>query len=335
MTASAWWVMAAPQAEGDLGGPSPVVIKAADDVVTLGAQARRSIGLHTVTLQERYYQPVAQAYGRVPSLQPLFDLQRRYRQARARLDGAEAQRTAAGAEYRRLRTLHREQHNASLKEVQAGRAAWVAAGAGVHTARADLEALATEARQRWGSSIAGWVKRGGAALARLRRGQDFLLQLTLPAGTTMDGASAEATVLPPGGGRLTARKVSASPGTDPRVQGQSYYYLARGGNAGLRYGMTVTGLLPRGAPLRGVIVPDASVVWSRGSAWIFLARGADRFVRWPLPTDRPAPGGGWFVESGLPAGTQIVISGAQILFSEQARAAAPKAPAGGEDMDTD
>ena len=66
-----------------------------------------------------------------------------------------------------------------------------------------------------------------------------------------------------------------------------------------------------------MIVPRAAVVRMEGSGWVYVLQGnAEDFVRVAVPLDRPA-GDGWFVTNGVTASNYVVVTGAQMLLSEE------------------
>ena len=112
-----------------------------------------------------------------------------------------------------------------------------------------------------------------------------------------------------------ARFLSASPQIDSTLPGATYLYLADG--QGLRTGMRLAGQLKLGGrPREGVIVPATAVVWHGGKAWAYVKEDQDRFVRKPVSTGQEM-GNGWFTAEGFESDDQVVVSGAQLLLSEE------------------
>jgi biotin carboxyl carrier protein len=119
---------------------------------------------------------------------------------------------------------------------------------------------------------------------------------------------------------VRARLVGASPNADPVTRLPAYLYRAERGWRGVRPGAAVVvTVTERGVPGRGVVVPDRAVVQWEGLAWAFVERGAGRFRRVRVPTDRPLPGG-FLAQTGPSAGDTIVVEGAEQLLSEEFRA---------------
>ena len=131
---------------------------------------------------------------------------------------------------------------------------------------------------------------------------------------------------------MSVSLIAPAPATDPDLQGQSYYYLASAHLRQLNYGLQVVGLMPYGTQRSGVIVPHMAVVWFHGSAWVYVKTDDGCFVRKPVRTHMPVPGG-WFQSGGLGPDDRLVTQGAEVLLSVEALAAAPKGSAGEGDED--
>lgn len=99
--------------------------------------------------------------------------------------------------------------------------------------------------------------------------------------------------------------------------GAAYFYRAPA--AGLRIGNRVVGhLAGAGGSSAGVIVPERAVVWFAARPWIYVRDGkaADIFERTSVSATRLVPGG-WFNAAGLEPGQEVVVTGAQLLLSEE------------------
>jgi hypothetical protein len=203
--------------------------------------------------------------------------------------------------------------------VEAAAAAWRADEAELRAAEAALAAQLGAGRQRWGATIGGWIAGGTAELEALLHQKERLLQITFPPGFPLSSPPTTGTVRTGDGPGVAARFVSPAPRTDPRIQGASFLYAAPAAPA-LLPGASVVALLPVGPLSSGVVVPEAAVVWWQGRAWVYVEAGPGRYVRREVATEVPVTGG-WFVTGGLSAGERIVVRGAQMLLSEEGRAA--------------
>ena len=155
-------------------------------------------------------------------------------------------------------------------------------------------------------------------LSRLIDRRDFLLQVTLPPGVALPAPPATAVIETGKSSRATIVFVSPATRTDPRIQGVSFFYVAAV-ESGVLPGMNVLALLPSGPAVGGVAVPAAAIVWWQDRAWVYRRSGPEMFTRMMIPTEMPAPGGGYIVKD-LPKNAEIVTRGAQSLLSEEFRA---------------
>ncbi|MCL5965905.1 MAG: efflux RND transporter periplasmic adaptor subunit [Deltaproteobacteria bacterium] len=290
-----------------------------ETAVTLDRETQARIGIVAVPLKTTRHAGEIKAYGTVLPLQDLAGFMTGYASAKGRLEEAQASLDASRKEYERLKTLHEEDRNVSDRVLEAGEAKWRADLAGVRAAQDALRSLEGIAAQKWGNVIAGWIVAGSPPLERLIRQRDFLVLVTLPSGTSLPSPPKSARVRGPSGDSVRSRFVSSAPATDPRIQGMSFFYLAPGGRTSpLLPGMNVAAFLAVGPKREGTMIPAAAVVWWQGKGWIYLQKGPIRFFRRDIATDTPV-GEGWFVTSRFAPGDRLVVTGAQLLLSEEFR----------------
>jgi biotin carboxyl carrier protein len=165
----------------------------------------------------------------------------------------------------------------------------------------------------------GEMVQPGQLLLEVTDYDEPLVRVAWPA--DVPGPPAEVGVSSVEGGRaVRARLLGAAPAADPVTRLPAYLFRAERGWRGARPGAAVVVAVPdRGAPARGVLVPDRAVVQWEGLAWVFVERGAGRFGRVRAPTDRPVAGG-FLASAGLLAGDTVVVEGAEQLLSEEFRA---------------
>jgi hypothetical protein len=266
------------------------------------------------------YQDQARAYATVLDLGPLATLASSFASAKAQVDIAEAKLAASRAAFGRAQLLFRNQQNVSKAEMQNAEAAFRADQAAVAAASAQLRSLGATTAQDWGALLAREFAENGPLAARLIARQAFLVQVSLTSGR-MPGQPPQAGVIELADGtRVPIRFVAPAPRVDPRIQGISFLYMV-GADSGVLPGMAVLAFLPQGKTESGVLVPPSAIVWWQGRAWAYLRTGQDTFARQEIPTTLPAPdGSGGYIAQNLPAGAQIVTSGAQSLLSEEFRA---------------
>ena len=306
------------QSEAPVRVPSRVAVVNGATVITLDAEARAQSGIETAVPATRRLRRQLRAYATVLDPGPLTRLRSRYAQAGARQQVAQAKLAASKTAFERAQGLYRDGRNASLAEMQAAEAAYRSDQADLSAARAELAALAASARQAWGTALGKALVAGTPAIERLIERRELLLQLTLPPGRALAQPPAQASLETGRGRRAAIALVSPAPRTDPRIQGESFFYTAPAAR-GVLPGMELLAWLPSGAPVEGAVIPPQALVWWQGSAWIYRRTGPSTFARLRVATDQPAPGGGYVVRS-LAAGSEIVTRGAQLLLSEEFRA---------------
>jgi len=182
-------------------------------------------------------------------------------------------------------------------------------------------------RQQWCSTLANWAIKSGAnsELQPLLDYREVLLKVTLPFDVTPNKNSLLQITQVGGQTSLAnARFVSDAPQADSTIQGKTYYYLAPAGN--LRAGMRVTARMDaQKQSTFGVIVPHEATVWFSNQAWVYQKLrsekpGHDKFIRRLISTEieiESATISGWYNTTSLNADDELVISGAQLLLSEE------------------
>jgi hypothetical protein len=319
--------------EGEEGIASKLqlVTHNADDqgpaTLTLSIASQQQSGIQTAKLTAIQHQSTTISYGTVEAIDNLLDLRMRYLTAIA--DGNVSRTTMHSAQQNvnRLQLLNQDDKNVSDRVLQE------AIGA-LNNEQAKLAASSTVAkgihdslRQQWGATLANWVIKTAAnsELQPLLDSREVLLKVTLPFDVTPNKNSllqiaqiGDQTQL------AAARFVSDAPQADSTVQGKTYYYLAPAGN--LRAGMRITARMnSKKQASSGVIVPHQATVWFANQAWVYQKLDSEKpasnkFVRRLISTDveiESAAISGWYNTSGLNAGDELVVNGAQLLLSEE------------------
>jgi hypothetical protein len=305
--------------ERPVKSPTRVSAEAGERVVTLDKETQARSGIQTSRLTTTAQPEEVLAYGAVLDVQQLADERSAYQTARAQAEKAQASLEASRRELARTETLHQDDQNVSTKALDAARAALRSDEAAAQASATSLRALAATIRQAWGLVIGTWLTEGSDALARVLDRRDMLVQVTLPPDATL--ASPPENVFlraREGSPRVSARIVSSTARTEPRIQGQGLYAVAPA-TSGLLAGMSVSAFLPAGPNAKGVSVPESAVVLWQGKAWVYSSKSPTTFARREIATDLPAVGGGYLVRD-LPGATSVVVRGAQMLLSEELRA---------------
>jgi len=297
--------------------PPRVANKNGATVITIEEETQQHSGIKTDALVVGAHREEIRAYGMVLDVARLTELSNNYNRAKAEVQTAQAKLSVSRAVFDRATKLFDQTKAISEAQMQSAEAAFVTDQASLAAAQAQMRSLTAAAYQDWGSVVGKSLVDQSEAVVRLIERQEFLLQITLPPGVPLTTAPATAAVESGKSARTTITFVSPATHIDPKIQGVTLFYAAPA-ESGLLPGMNVLAFLPTGKIIDGVAVAASSVVWWQDRAWVYQRTSPDKFVRVEIATDMPAPGGGYIV-AGMPAGVEIVSSGAQMLLSEEFR----------------
>lgn len=271
--------------------------------------------LRTITYQDR-----VPAFGTVSAPQALAEQQRAYQAAAADMTHADVAVKAARLEVQRLQPLHRDNRIVSDKALESAQGSLETEEANLKLAVSQLRVLQATIDQQWGPVLSRWLVEGAPQLDRLLAGQDRLLQIALPVGRPLAAPTIAQLELAPGES-VDVNIISGVPQADPKFQSQSFLAVAPA-NARLRPGIQVPAMIFIGSPATGVFVPDSAIVRWQGQPSIYVAVADGEFARRAVSTELMTPEG-WLIRSGLPAGVPVVVTGAQLLLSEEIKARSP------------
>jgi hypothetical protein len=302
--------------EGDEVVPARSPIAALQ--VKISEAAQEAAGIRTVALAPARFTPVVEALGVVANPAPLVELRARLLTVRAEAEAVRAAARFSGQERDRLRALYEDDRNVSKRAVQSADATLRGEEARVTALDRSATGLHESLRAQWGDAIARLATDPRSQFFQALSTQRVLLvQLTLPAGVEPPavGTKVAVTSLSAPGPRREAVLLSSAPFADPVVLGPTFLFRVTAAPE-LRVGYRVKGEFPRGGePREGVAIPPAAVVYHGGKAWVYVRTGAEAFARREITT-RDEVEGGWFDE-GLAPGDVVVVSGAQLLLSEE------------------
>lgn len=287
-------------------------------IVRIPVESQHASGIATQVLRSGKSEQAVEVYGVVMNLQSLADARGRYLAAAAEARALRAVVVAAESEYRRMEMLYRDDRNVSEQALKSAEGRYRSESARQSAAEQSAAAIRDTIRSTWGDAVTGWATNPDSrALQSLLQQQAFLIQLVLPYDLPRAAVRGKISVAPATAreNARAARFVADSPQVDPGMPGETYFYIVDGG--GFRAGMRVAARVALGGtPASGVIVPNAAVVWHAGKAWTYVKTDGQTFARHEVSTAREL-GGGWFNASGFDPGQEVVVSGAQLLLSEE------------------
>ena len=304
--------------ENEIPVRSALGMQGGSAAVRLPKESQEASGITVRTLEQARADAAAEVYGVIVNVQPLIDLRARYGASVSDARSLSAAASNSAADYQRFKKLFEDDRNVSERALQVAEAQWKADQAKLAAAEQAVTAARDTIRAGWGEVLAGWAANPeSSAFQALAQQREVLVQVTFPHDLHAQAGKAPMSLAPvsvPGEARL-ARFISAAPQTDSTLPGVTYFYVV--GAQGLRVGMRVAGQLKLDGKTReGVVVPSAAVVWHGGKAWAYVKEEDDRFVRKEVSTAQELANG-WFDASHFQAGDEIVVSGAQLLLSEE------------------
>lgn len=268
--------------------------------VALDANAQQLIGLRTVTLPGVILPPETEGYGHVLNSVRLVAMENAINSAQASLELSER-------EYQRLKKLT-AQNNASLQALQTATA----------KLKQDQNALATAKAQLAAASCRALLNQSSDFFQSLANEQTVLVRLDLPAGDWINTTPTAAKLKLTNNRRpITAAFLGQAATTDPQMQGEGFLFTVTNAPEMLRPNFAVTGYLQLpGKPSKGVILPDDAVVRSDNRAWIYVQTSPTNFARREILLSQRR-NGGWFTTNHVSPGDKVVVTGAQMLLSEE------------------
>lgn len=309
--------------EEEIETPNRISTDQGITIVTLPLAAQEQSGITTLQLQNSEFLNTLSTYGTVVSIDQLIELRNRYLTAKAEANIASASLINTQQEFNRLSALNKDNKNISDNVLARAEAALKADRARLNASESIAKNLRDSLGQQWGEALAKQATQQteNSTFSRIMQYREVLIQVTLPFDSPSPAIGSRIMVSPTGSSSgssvqsVQAEFVSASPQTDAAIQGKTYYYRAPADS--LRVGMRVSiKLKDSGNSTEGVIVPNQAIVWYGGQPWVYRKEGADRFLRIPVSTNNEADNG-WFTNMGLKSGDEVVVSGAQLLLSEE------------------
>lgn len=302
--------------EAPVKSPSRVSTVNRETVVSLDFATMDKSGIQVAAMTVETSTVEQRAFAAVLGVQDLADTRNAYATAKAQRDKAQASLDASRKDYQRLKQLHDDDRNVSDKAFQVGVAALATEQANLQAAQVALQGAQNGGVQRYGDVIAGWLASDAPILKRVLQQRDVLIQVTFPLAAANTTPPKTIRVQVADNVFVPATLVARSPRIDPRIQGVGYFYVASG-NA-LVPGMNVPVFLPTKSEANGVLVPQSALVWWQGKSWIYVQRSPGQFARVEVLSDQPVANG-FIVRQGLNANDQVVVTGAQLLLSEEFR----------------
>lgn len=291
-------------------------------VIFISEEQQTLSGLQITELKKINFQTELMAYGEVVDLKPLLEIRSRYFKAVAAHKIANAKFHQAQLSLDRLRHLHLNDA-ISTRKLQTQESQWQAANAQLDSDFYEIKSIRESAMLEWGKQLSDWaLAPDSEPFSQFIHRQHTLLQITLPPNQHLPEAT-RFVYFERSGRRSGAKKaelIASAPRTDKLFQGETYFFRTENE---LRTGMYISAWIPQlQEDLTGVIVPPSAVVRHLGQMYVYLQTNEEQFSRRKI-TGVLNSKDGYFVESEISPGENLVTQGAQMLLSEEFRGQIP------------
>ncbi|MHB8854798.1 MAG: hypothetical protein ACYC6P_15765 [Ignavibacteriaceae bacterium] len=315
-------------------------VQVVDDVTTidLSPSEQSESGITSFILNQTLHQAQLTAYGTVVSIKDLAKDAQNFEAAKAQLAKSKENLLISQKNFERTKSLY-DKNLASEQDYQTSQAAFLSDKADMNSAQTNLNSLKSSILEQWGDELSKWIFNGSSSLQNLLEIREELIQISF----SQEGLNTkipESIFIQPtyqnemspseNGKNISCRFVSAGHLASSQFQTKTLYYITS--DASLNSGMNVKAFLPVGKKLNGVIVPDSSIIWYQGKAWIYVEKFPNKFFRVEIDIDNPV-GKGFFVPESkgiINPGVTVVKNGAQLLLSEELAPAQGKQSGGGD-----
>ena len=255
-------------------------------------------------------------------------------EARRAVDAAQADANVVRLRLQRLEQLLKD-GAASARSVEEARGQLQVAEAALNAARERLAAVREGPVGAQGeititapldgivqsiSAASGQTVAASAPLIQIAQVNTLWVRVPVFAGDVDEiDAAQPASVTRLGGGDppRSAMRVTAPLNADPTAASVDLYYELRGTGATLRPGERVMVELPLKSTQRGLVVPEAAVLYDiHGDAWVYQDMGGNAYARRRVQIARHA-GGRAVIARGIDEGVKVVTAGAAELFGTE------------------
>ena len=272
-------------------------------VITLDGATQKTIGLQVAALAPAQLPPSIKSYGRVLETA-------QFASQVADLVVAMATKEASQHELQRLKTLA-GQNNTSQRALQAAEAAAI---------RDETQAQAAHLHliSTWGSVLASRTDLPALAQSFASL-SNALVQLNLPASQTLRSPPLGARIqtLSTNAASIEAQFAGEAPKVDAQFQSQGFFFLVSSNASKLTPGAAVSGFITlAGEPRVGVLLPREAIVRFNGTTWVYRQTSEETFTRIEARLEETLPSG-WFASENLKPEDKVVVTGAQMLLSEE------------------
>ncbi len=305
--------------EEEIESPSRVTEKTGINIVSLPLATQQNSGITIARVLSSTFQGKIKSYGNVIAIDSLIETKANYLRIKTDINLARSASGSNQQQYQRLKALNADDKNVSDRAVQEALAAVNADNVKITASELQLKNLQTSLQLQWGEELAKLASDEKLAphLENLLNRKNALIQVSFPldSATPKHGSSINLAPINASATPIKAIYVSPAAQGDIGGYGKTFYFSAPAEL--LRTGMRVNieADSSGSGAISGIVIPNQALVWYGGKPWAYFKQGKDQFVRKPISADTEVDAG-WF-NQGISADSEVVVSGAQLLLSEE------------------
>jgi len=280
-------------------------------------------GLETIKLHSTHFNPKIETFATLVDLLPLFQARASYSKTSAGQQTALLQLEQAQRDMKRVQNLQHE-NAVSTRKFREQQNQLGIAKVNAQALKNQNAILRLQTEAQWGKTVSHWFLSDQHPhfidLSQLKK-QLYLLylprQLTTPP-TTIALQTANQNEF-----EQTAKLISNAPISGKSQQtGAPYFYLTDSAFNG-HYQRVNAHIPTQEEAIPGVIIPASSLVWHLGQTFVYTQIDDEYFKRIQIVQKKLLSTGNYFIQQALQQDDILVISGAQMLLSEEFRGQIP------------
>ncbi len=299
----------------------PIPLIYADDAfsVQIEPEQQLSIALTTQVLVNTQYTPELTGFATRVNLTPLLNTRQQYLKLMTEQAVAEITLDRAQQNTKRIASLHRN-NATSIRKLLDQQSQLKIAQTKHHALQQQITNLRLQTRSTWGDKLSQqFLSKDSAMLDTLNKS---LYLVYLPPNIKQPSTSIAIAAF---GLRESAQQASLlAPAfnyanTQQTQQiGTPFFYLTETAQTPAQQRAAIWIPLPE-QTLNGVSIPSSALVWHLGQAFVYLQINDELFKRIKITHKKLIDSSTYFIQDDLQEGDKLVISGAQMLLSEEFR----------------
>ncbi|NOR80816.1 MAG: hypothetical protein GQ529_08290 [Methyloprofundus sp.] len=289
-------------------------------------------GIQTQKLHATQFRSETKTFATRVNLSPLIEARKEYFAALAQQQTANISLKQSLKNVQHLKNLQRE-NAISTRKLLAQKNQLEVDNANFKIARQQAENIHLQTQSKWGKVLSRWFLTEPPPYSNMLSALDkaiYLIYLPTPLTSTIPTVS-----IHPSGLRdqaQSANLISSAPVNSIHQQtGAPFFYLSDQPIDTYHHRVAVW-LPSKKGSLSGFIIPASAIVWHLGQAFVYVQIDDELFKRVKIPQKQAVSSETYFIQEPLQEDDILVITGAQMLLSEEFRG---QIPAEDDDDDDD